>query len=289
MKFDIFAESIISSISPLIEEGRKKKSEKFSYISVNGNVLKQKVESGELDSAISATLAGRGERQRERYPNIDVEKFKAMLLEIADFAEDPENIPSTYRDLMDLIETAAHEAYKHRGENRKTLVANLSKALLNVIIDNTDAVTPAEAPANDEEIPSSDELQKTGGDYKNTTTDEEDKVLDFISNQEEPIDYDEVVSYIEDQLYLHDEEAKQLIDNLIEKKYIGRNLENKLSISVHAPEDLDDEEDETIHNPFAASSDVADTFRRTLGTRDFFDDEDMSDPGSEYRLGYGRE
>ena len=54
MKFNILAENIISSI---LEEGRKKKSEKFSYISVDGNTLKQKVESGELDDAINVTLA----------------------------------------------------------------------------------------------------------------------------------------------------------------------------------------------------------------------------------------
>jgi len=284
MKFDVLAESIISSISPLIEEGRKKKSEKFSYISVDGNALKQKVESGELDSAISTTLAGRGERQRERYPNIDVEKFKAMLLEVAEYVEDPENKPSTYRDLMDLIETAAHKAYKHKGENRKTLVANLSKALLNVIIDNTDAVTPAAAPASSE----AEEEEEIEPSAKRELSPEEDKVLEFIGNQEESIDYDEVIRYIEDQLYLHDEEAAQIINNLIEKDYIGRNLENKLAVSLRPPEESD-EEDEEMRNPFLASREAADAFRRTIGSRDYeeFDSQRaFEDPESMRRFGW---
>ena len=42
-----------------------------------------------------------------------------------------------------------------------------------------------------------------------------------------------------------------------------------------------------MHNPFAASSDIEDTFRRTMASRDYFGDEDMSDPGSGFRLGGG--
>ena len=275
MKFDVLAESIISSI---LEEGRKKKSEKFSYIAVDGNSLKQKVESGELDSAINATLAGRGERQRERYPNIDVEKFKAMLSEVADYAEEPENKPSTFRDLMDLIETAAHEAYKHKGENRKTLVANLSKALLNVIIDNTDAIKQVAAPAS-EEAEQEEEIEENP---KRDLSSEEEKVLEFIGNQEEPIDYDSVIKFIEDDLYIHDEEAVEVITKLIEKDYITKNLENKLSVSLRQPEESD-EEDEGLTNPFSASREVEDAFRRTIGSRnnDEFDYERAyEDPSS---------
>lgn len=283
MKFDILAENIISSISPLIEEGRKKKSEKFSYISVDGNTLKQKVESGELDSAISATLAGRGERQRERYPNIDVEKFKAMLLEVAEYAEDPENKPSTYRDLMDLIETAAHEAYKHKGENRKTLVANLSKALLNVIIDNTDAVAPAEAPANNEEVSSSEELEEPKEkSFKHTLSPDEERVLEFIGEFENPVDYEEVVKFIEEELHKHDEEVSEIINKLIEKDYVGKHPDNKLSVSIRPPEETD-EEDEELKNPFLASREVEDAYRSTVGSRsnDEFDYERAyEDPSS---------
>ena len=279
MKFDVLAESIISSI---LEEGRKKKSEKFSYISVDGDALKRKLESGELDSAIAATLAGRGERQRERYPNIDVEKFKAMLSEVADFVKEPENTPNTFRDLMDLIETAAHEAYKHKGENRKTLVANLSKALLNVIIDHTDAIKQVAAPASETEEAEDQPEEKA---YKHTLSPEEEKVLEFIGEHETPIDHDEVIRFIEDELYLHDEEATGIINSLIEKDYIGKNVENKLSVSLRPPEEIEDE-DEAIYDPFSASSDVGDTFRRTMASRDYFNDEDLSDPGSGHRLGY---
>jgi hypothetical protein len=282
MKFDILAESIITSI---LEEGRKKKSEKFSYISVDGNALKQKIESGELDAAINATLAGRGERQRERYPNIDVEKFKAMLSEVAEYTEEPENKPSTFGDLMDLIETAAHEAYKHKGENRKTLVANLSKALLNVIIDHTDAVKQVAAPPSETEEIEDTEQEPEEKAYKHTLSPEEEKVLEFIGEHKTPVDYDEVIRFIEDELYLHDEEASGIISKLIEKNYVGKNIENKLSISLRSPEESD-EEDEANYDPFSASSDVRDTFKRTMATRDYFNDEDLSDPGSGYRLGY---
>jgi len=282
MKFDILAESIISSI---LEEGRKKKSEKFSYISVDGNALKQKIESGEIDAAINATLAGRGERQRERYPNIDIEKFKTMLSEVADYAEEPENKPSTFRDLMDLIETAAHEAYKHKGENRKTLVANLSKALLNVIIDHTDAVKQVAAPPSETEGLEDTEQTPDEKSYKHTLSPEEEKVLEFIGEHETPVDYDEVIRFIEDELYLHDEEASAIISKLIEKDYVGKNVENKLSVILRPPEESD-EEDEANYDPLSASSDIRDTFKRTMATRDYFNDEDMSDPGSGYRLGY---
>ena len=260
MKFNILAENIISSI---LEDGRKKKSEKFSYISVDGNTLKQKVESGELDDAINVTLAGRGERQRDRYPNIDVEKFKTMLSEVADYVEDPYNKPNTFRDLMDLIETAAHEAYKHKGENRKTLVANLSKAILNIIIDHTDSVKQVAPPVSEIENTEEEPEEKI---YKRTLSPKEEKVLEFIGEHDTPVDQDEVVRFIEDELYLHDEETSKIISNLIEKDYITRNVENKLSVIIRSPE-ISDEEDYELRNPFSASREAEDAFKRTIGFR----------------------
>jgi len=260
MKFNILAENIISSI---LEEGRKKKSEKFSYISVDGNTLKQKIESGELDDAINVTLAGRGERQRDRYPNINIEKFKTILSEVADYVEDIDNKPNTFRDLMDLIETAANEAYKHKGENRKTLVANLSKAILNIIIDHTDSVKQVAPPVSEIENTEEEPEEKT---YKYALSPEEEKVLEFIGENETPVDQDEVVRFIEDELYLHDEETSKIISSLIEKDYITRNTENKLSVILRSPE-ISGEEDYELRNPFSASREAEDAFKRTIGFR----------------------
>jgi hypothetical protein len=253
MKFDVLAESIISS---LVNEGRLSKASKYSHISVDANKLAEKLNSGDFE------ILTKGWAGNPRYASLSEDEIKEVIQNVA--SEIGQYEPSSFDELNSTIESVVDNVYANKGPNRKTYNARLTKAIVNLITHNEyGLVTIGEAPKAQENEYDVEGLSQV-----------ESAVLDFITQAELPTNIKDVESQFSN--------GSDIIDSLIEKGFVNRDGDTLVASGHEQGGRVLDTEDEDEENPLEIEPDIARTYRSTLGSSRSYDDDDSEDRSMGY-------
>jgi hypothetical protein len=265
MNFDLLAEHIISTI----EEGRPQKTEKYSSIVVDGEKLKQMLESGDLDSAIESLS------NNPRYANLAPEKIKEILTNISNEIEEYQ--PTSFDELKSTFESAIYNAYAHMGPRRKTFVDRLTRSLGNVVLKADGVVSKGEettkASSREENI------------LDTELTEIESSLFDYIRNADSETTTEEAIRYVTGNFQLEEEDAVDTINSLINKGVLTNEdgilvpKEETTSSTAIEDEDIENDDEDSFANysrgaedAFKHAPEVERNYRSTRsGDEDFFD------------------
>jgi len=239
MKFDILAESILSS---LVNEGRLAKKSKYANISVDVDKLTEKLNAGDFEVLIKAWAGSR------RYSHLSEDQIKDVIKNVA--SEIAEYQPSSFEELNSTIESVVDNVYANKGPHRKTYNARLTKSISNLITHKEyGLVSMVEAPRAEE------------NDYDlEGLTQVESAILEFISNSDTPTNVKEV--------NMHFSNADDIIDSLIQKGFITRDGDVLTASSKAGSARLLDTDNNDRENPLDADEDIRTSFSRSMRQRD---------------------
>ena len=259
MKFDILAESIISS---LLEEGRLAKSSKFAHISVDGDKLAEKLNAGDFE------ILTKGWAGNPRYASLSEEEIKDVIQNVASGIT--ESQPSSFDELRSSVESVVDNVYANKGPNRKTYNARLTKAIVNLITHKEyDLVSIGEAPRTEE-----DEYDVEG------LSQVESAVLDFITQAEEPTNIKDVETQFAN--------GSTIVDSLVEKGFVNRDGDMLTASGEDGSGKLLDIDDEDEENPLDAEPEVARAFKSTMGNTREYEDDSSDDTSMGYVPSWAR-
>jgi hypothetical protein len=205
-KFNFLVENMLVDL----KEGRIPKSAQFSNIEIDASSFADKLKAGDMNDLIDAWSA------KKWLGNLPVEKIREILSSLAeDLTEFP---PRSYTELWAQIETKVREGVP----TRKDLVQKMTRVTSNLLTDPSfglikvvEAPEETEAPKRVSSVEDEEEL-----------TEVEEKTLDYIRQAEEPSEYSDVVKYITGSFAKEENEAQDVIKDLISKKLIEKQGDN---------------------------------------------------------------
>ena len=253
MKFDVLAESIISS---MVNEGRLPKSSKYSNISVDADKLVEKLNAGDFE------ILTKGWAGNPRYAGLSEDEIKEVIQNVA--SEIGQYEPSSFDELNSTVEGVVDNVYANKGPNRKTYNARLTKAIVNLITHKEyGLVTIGEAPKAQENEYDVEGLSQV-----------ESAVLDFITQADVPTTIKDIESQFAN--------GSNVVDSLIEKGFVKRDGDTIVPSDAQEGGRVLDTEDEDEEDPLEVEPDIARTYRSTVGSSRSYDD----DEGGDGSMGY---
>lgn len=205
-KFNILVESLLVDLS----EGRIPKSAQYSNIEIDASAFASKLEAGDMDEFVRTWSS------KKWLGGLSEDKIKVILKNIAeDLTEYP---PRSFTELWSQIETKVRDAIP----TRKDLVEKITRQISNLLTNPAFGLTKTvEAPAATEHA----------GEEKATShviADEEElsevaeKTLEYIRQAEGPSEESDVVKYITGSFGKEENEADDVIKELIAKKLVEK-------------------------------------------------------------------
>lgn len=253
MKFDVLAESIISS---LVNEGRLAKASKFANISVDADKLAEKLDAGDFE------ILTKGWAGNPRYASLSEDEIKDVIKNVA--TQIAEYQPSSYQDLNSTIEGVVDNVYANKGPNRKTYNARLTKAIANLITHKEyGLISIGEAPKTQENEYDIEGLSQV-----------ESAVLDFITQADVPTNIKDVEAQFAN--------GSDIVDSLVEKGFVKREGDILTASDSEEGGKVLDVEDEDEEDPLEAEPDVARAYRSTVGNTRSYDDDSSDDTSMGY-------
>lgn len=268
IKFDILCEKITSE---LVQEGRTRKTERYSNIEIDASAFENKLKAGELDELVKVWSS------KSWMGGLPEEKLKSIL---TDLAKDLTDSPATsYSDLIGTIESQVSNA-----TNRKDLRVKITRVIANLLTDEAYGLTKISAAPVSKEITqtvSRAEQARKESEKPETLTPLEQRIYDRIANTEDKQESANVIrqEFAEDPDTedMTDEDVRQIIVSLVDKNKIKREgntltaiedekNSNPFSSYGNSPIlDIDDEEDV---NPFDYDSGVERAYREAMRERE---------------------
>lgn len=263
IKFDILCEKITSE---LLQEGRTKKTDRYSNIEIDATAFENKLKSGDLDELVKVWSS------KSWMGGLPEDKLKSVL---TDLAKNLTDTPATsYSDLIGTIESQVSKI-----TNRKDLRVKITRVISNLLTDDAYGLTKiTAAPATKEVTQTVSKAAQSRQEFEKdqeALSPIEQRIYDRIANTE---DKQESANVIRQELAedpdtedMTDEEIRQVILSLVEKNKIKREgntltaIEDEKSTIGTPILDIDDEEDV---NPLEYDRDVEDAYREAMRERE---------------------
>jgi hypothetical protein len=265
-KFNILCEKITSN---LLQEGRTRKSEKYSNIEIDSSAFNEKLKQGDLDELIKVWSS------KSWMGGLPEDKLKDILNNISDqLLETP---PSAYTDLIGTVESKVSEA-----TNRKDLRVKITRVITNLLTDESYGLTKITAsPAPKEVTQTVSQAAQSRKEFEknqDALSPIEQRIYDRVASTD---DRQESANVIRQELAedpdtedMTDEQIKDVIISLVDKGKLKRDG-NTLSLPEEPASlgtsllDIDDEDSEV--NPLDYDSDVEAAYKEYEKTKDISD------------------
>lgn len=265
-KFNILCEKITSNF---LQEGRTRKTEKYSNIEIDASAFNEKLKQGELDELIKVWSS------KSWMGGLPEEKLKNILTGISDqLLESP---PNAYTDLIGTVESKVSEA-----TNRKDLRVKITRVITNLLTDEGYGLTKITATAAPKEITQTvsraEQSRKEFEKDQDSLSSIEQRIYDRVAGTD---DGQESANVIRQELAedpdtedMTDEQIKEVIISLVEKGKLKREG-NTLSIPEEPSSlgasllDIDDEE--SSDNALGYDPDVDAAYKEYEKMRDISD------------------
>jgi hypothetical protein len=233
-KFNLLVENILTDLN----EGRIPKSAQYSNIEIDASSFASKLEAGDMNEFIEAWSS------KKWLGGLSQERIKDILKNIADdLTEYP---PRSFTELWSQIETKVRDAIP----TRKDLVEKITRQISNLLTNPAFGLTKTvEAPAATEHEGEKEETSKTVTD-ESELSEVAEKTLEYIRQAEEPSEESDVVKYITSSFGKEENEANDVIKELIAKKLVEKQGNTLVAKEEEGGAILDtDEEPEETGDP----------------------------------------
>jgi hypothetical protein len=201
-KFNFLVENMLVDLN----EGRIPKSAQFSNIELDASAFADKLKGGDMNELIEAWST------KKWLGNLPQDKIREILNNLAeDLTEYP---PRSYTELWAQIESKVREGVP----TRKDLVQKMTRVTANLLTDPSfGLIKTVEAPA--EEKP---QVNKVASNDEEELSDVAEKTLEYVRQADEPSEYADVVKYITGSFAKEENEAEDVIKELISKNLIEK-------------------------------------------------------------------
>jgi hypothetical protein len=262
IKFDILCEKITSEY---LQEGRTKKTDRYSNIEIDASAFENKLNQGELDELVKVWSS------KSWMGGLPEENLKNILTSISSSLK--ETPASSYTDLIGTIESEVSKA-----TNRKDLRVKVTRVIANLLTDPGYGLTKiTAAPVSKEVTQTVSRAAQSRKEFEKgeSLTPLEQRIYDRVAGTEDKQESANVIrqelSEDPDTEDMTDEQIRSVILSLVDKNKIKRDGNTLIAIEDEGSSlgssilDIDDEEEV---NPFEYDSDVESAYREAMRERE---------------------